>query len=196
MNSFDLMIEKYSKELIEAGKKSMASAVEEDNGYINTIDTEEFIKSDKEPNVNESSAVVNVNNNISDNNFSVGSGRLKIQTYAADGVYPVVAANVKIFKNGEDELYFEGYTDGSGISDNIVLPAPSGIDTDMPSETEPYYEYDIVITHPKFIQKKYKNVPVFDNISSIQTVQLVPISYGSDEESEITESENENLMKR
>lgn len=39
MNSFDLMIEKYSKELIEAGKKSMASVIEEKE--IGNFDMEE-----------------------------------------------------------------------------------------------------------------------------------------------------------
>ena len=47
-----------------------------------------------------------------------------------------------------------------------------------------------------FITKKYKNVPVFDNINSVQTARLIPVEAGVDEESEIFESENENLMKR
>ena len=202
MNSFDLMIEKYSKELIETGKKSIISAVEDEkeaelteiekNHVITTVAA--TVVEEKNATVRDSGRQINHTENKADN--EEGSGRLKIQTFAADGVYPVVAANVKVFKKGEAVPCFEGYTDASGIIDNIILPAPIEIDTDLPPETEPYYEYDIEITHPKFISKKYKNVPVFDNINSIQTARLIPLDAGVDEDSEVIESENENLMKR
>lgn len=195
MNSFDLMIERYSKELIETGKKSMMSAVaeEKDSSGIKAVSVN-ITEGNVKPELNKVTEYRKENNRK--NESDEGSGRLKIQTFAADGVYPVVAANVKVFKKGETVPYFEGYTDGSGIVDNIILPAPVGVDTDLPPETEPYYEYDIEITHPKFISKKYKNVPVFDDISSVQTVRLIPVEAGYDEDSEIIESENEELMNR
>lgn len=199
MNSFDLMIEKYSKELIETGKRSIMSAVEEDNegAYVNDEENTDYIAvsaslDNSESRIDRESLFTEK----SEDNTDMGSGRLKIQTFTADGVYPVVAANVKVFKKGETEPFFDGYTDASGIIDGIILPAPLGVDTDLPPETEPYFQYDIEITHPKFISKKYKNVPVFDNIESIQTVRLIPAEAGVDEDSEVIEYENENLMKR
>lgn len=200
MNSFDLMIEKYSKELIETGKRSIMTAVKDENesDFVNVDNNADFISVSSEITNNGYEAAfdkASSQQNV-EVNASQGSGRLKIQTFAADGVYPVVAANVKVFKTGEIEPYFEGYTDASGIIDGIILPAPVGVDTDLPPETEPFFKYNIEITHPKFITKKYKNVPVFDNINSVQTARLIPVEAGVDEESEIFESENENLMKR
>lgn len=201
MNSFDLMIEKYSKELIEAGKKSMASVIEEKE--IGNFDMEEVAvmnETAEEISENTQAAALVLDNDSDtfrkDGQEKDGSGRLKIQAFAADGVYPVVAANVRVYKKGSSTPYFEGYTDSSGIIDEIVLPAPSGVNTDVPPETEPFFKYDIVITHPKFITKRYIDVPIFDNINSIQTVQLVPIEYGKDENSDIYENENSELMKR
>lgn len=206
MNSFDLMIEKYSKELIEAEKKSITTAVLEDNEEVKpVILNKDNIEDENENNVDnkdvtdnvtkEDEELLNKNSKNEENENLDGSGRLKIQAFAADGVYPVVAANVKVYKKGFSYPYFEGYTDSSGIIESIVLPAPLGIATDLPPEIEPFSKYDIIITHPKFVTKKYLDVPIFNNINSIQTVQLIPkSSYNTQDD--ITESENENLLKR
>ena len=202
MNSFDLMIEKYSKELIETGKKSIMSAVEEviekeNSEVVNAKEDYVAASGIVDDDIKDGVSVYEKNRqNKSIEEADEGSGRLKIQTFAADGVYPVVAANVRVFKKGENVPYFEGYTDGNGIIDNIILPAPQGVDTDLPPEIEPFFNYDIEIIHPKFITKKYINVPIFDNINSIQTVRLIPKEQGFDEDNEVVESENKNLMKR
>ena len=60
-------------------------------------------------------------------------GSLKVMAFTAYQAIPIEDAEIIITKEigGNNVLFFRGYTDSSGIIDNITLPAPtSGYDAD------------------------------------------------------------------
>lgn len=105
-----------------------------------------------------------------------GKGEMKVQVFSGREAFPVVSANVvvtKDFKNGI-YTYYDLLTDTSGIVDGLSLVAP---DSKMAQENNsfvPYSTYTIKVMHPNYITTVYTNVPVFDGVTSIQPVNLIP----------------------
>ncbi|MCM1544530.1 MAG: hypothetical protein NC110_04440 [Ruminococcus sp.] len=249
MNSFDLMIERYKKELVDAKRKSISDAISEiDFG----VDDEEIAVSaepieEQADNVfsakaEETVADLSQAENLSEADAEMSGqpqmenihstrpndssleqslidqaieesvmdppgdkhpfdsfGSLRVQVFAAEQVYPIAAASVTVNEGGTDKNFFQGYTDTSGIVDDIILPSPNPNASQLPSNVIPYAQYDIFVEHPRFIKNQFLGVPVFPNIKSIQAVQLVPNDSDGDEtiidetepdEPSITEAEN------
>lgn len=259
MNDFDSMIEKYSRELVNAKRRSILSEIEEvenpddaiaaisenidletefnepnfesfnadddfDPLLIATNEPEDdltgqdefaliddglepFEREMSEPDLREyqlenfdnrdtgvpDAPPINQNGEVP-NAPNSAYGSLRVQVFAADQVYPISAANVVVTENEKDDVLFQGYTDSSGIVDNILLPAPSKEMSEAPSLLKPYAQYDITVSHPRFAQRKYVGVPVFEGIKSIQTVQLVPDENGNNSAQTVTESEPNDLL--
>lgn len=106
------------------------------------------------------------------------TGTLRVQASIAQRAYPVPDAQVvvdKEFLEG-NRVFATGVTDANGILDGIVLPTPDKSLSDSPTGKPPYALYDIHVTHPKFREEVYKQVPVFDGIKSIQPVRFLPNS--------------------
>ncbi len=105
-----------------------------------------------------------------------GEGTMRVQAFSGQQAFPVVNANVVISKNFTDGTYtfFDDLTDTSGIIENMSLTAPESGVANEDNEILPYSTYTIRVTHPFFRTTVYNNVPVFDGITSIQPVNLVP----------------------
>ena len=127
--------------------------------------------------------------------YPESTGTLKIQVFAADQVYPISSARVRVTKSGDSRVLFDGYTDSSGIVDNIVLPAPSNIYSLEPSLTRPYALYDLIVERPGFVRHRFLKIPVFSGIESIQNVQLFPSTNGRSDETITTEERPEELFR-
>ena len=103
-----------------------------------------------------------------------GRGFLRIRAYAASGAIPVrglkVVVSTKIQNN--NFIFFEGYTNESGIIDNISLPA-SRLETnnlDVPERVV----YDIRATYlPNDVNLLYQ-VNIYENVFVIQNINIVP----------------------
>lgn len=233
MNNFDLMIEKYRKELIDAKRRSIKEALNEDvvqNSVLpempETVEEERQEISDMQGSdytVSEQNADLLIDNENSESSDNIDSnssedviegqnvsevyqpnnapntvtGLLRIQIFAADRAYPISSALVTVTGNGnDDEIFFQGYTDTSGIIDNIVLPAPSKEMSEQPTADKPYAQYDIVVAHPRFRSRRYLGVPVFGGIKSVQNVQLVPLDTEEDAQIETQSQCNDMLLKK
>ena len=214
LNNFDLMIEKYRKEMFETVKRSAFDFADEEanrenfyddavkvnvsvNGSNNDesdlrISTSESDGADRNSNFRKENETID--DIDSDNSDNEKFGRLKVQVAAANGVYPITAALVNVYKTGEDNPYFSGYTDVSGIIDGIILPVPQNVPSDIPTTEKPYSQYDITVVHPRFIPKTFRFVPVFPDTESVQTVLLVPAEAGQDMDAVITEAEPNGLL--
>lgn len=189
MNSFDQMIEKYKKELIDAKGRSITDAIEEASEATQetaqetveeAFEAEETEKEKEEEIKTEENEAQNEESNDEDECEATGS--LKVQVFAANAVYPVSSALVAVYKSSTDEKVFEGYTNASGIVEPISLCTVLPDKTDAPSFQKPFLQYDILVEHPRFVSVKYIGAPIFENIESIQTVSLVPV--GSDKKAE------------
>ena len=104
------------------------------------------------------------------------AGILKISATTGRGVIPVKDARVYVTKMlaGDRVIFFKGLTDESGAINDIVLPAPPRAESlikDIGNQV-PYSEYDIKVEHPSYEMAYIYNVPIFEGIKSIQSVNM------------------------
>ncbi len=105
-----------------------------------------------------------------------GNGTLKVQTFSGREAFPIVSARVQVTKDFDNGVhtFTDELTDTSGIVDGISLIAPRKNLAQEDNSILPFSTYTIKVTHPNFITTLYTNVPVFDEVTSIQPVNLVP----------------------
>ncbi|MDD6221031.1 MAG: hypothetical protein PUB85_08620 [Clostridia bacterium] len=126
-------------------------------------------------------------------------GFLRVETLSSNGLYPVGNSRVVVCKklNGDNYCIYDRMTDASGIVDNLELPAPDKNLSMSPERNGmiPYATYDVYVEHPNFVKTIFENVPIFDGITSIQSVDMVPTVNSGTEPSpvRILESEPEQL---
>lgn len=116
-----------------------------------------------------------------------GNGLLKVQVFSGREAFPIVSARVQVTKDFENGIYTfaDDLTDTSGIVEGISLITPQ---KDMAQENNdilPYSTYTIRVSHPNFITTLYTNVPVFDEVTSIQPVNLIPKTGTPSDDNEI-----------
>ncbi len=110
-----------------------------------------------------------------------GSGDLIVQVSIARGSIPVEGAAVTVTDNAPSPNHIALLmTDNSGRTERLTLPAPSRELSQTPNGTErPYSVYHVLIEKEGYYPVQLLNIPIFDRISSIQPVSLVPLSEGT-----------------
>lgn len=120
-----------------------------------------------------------------------GTGYLIIRVSTARGAIPLENATVRIRAAAlpEEELRGEGLphegrliagflTDRDGLTPRLALPAPPRTASESPGNGIPYALYDIDVLADGYMSNYYQNVPIFDTVTSLQTVELIPLSEG------------------
>ncbi len=103
-----------------------------------------------------------------------GQGTLIVQVALAKGAIPVEGARVVVSLG--DTIFADFFTDKSGRTPLLILPAPDRELSQTPGgTTRPYSIYNIRISYPGYYVEEALNVPIFDKINSIQPVALVPL---------------------
>jgi len=120
-------------------------------------------------------------NNIDITNLSKnrsGTGYIIIRTSTAMGAIPVIGAIVNI--SGADkensDIIISLRSDRNGTTEKISLPAPSKRFSSSPGNTLPYSLYNLEVFAEGFYTRNYVNIPIFDGITSYQSVELIPLS--------------------
>ena len=106
------------------------------------------------------------------------SGTIKTQVFTARGAYPVEQAQVdlyKVFPEG-DYLISRQYTDRSGQVNPVTVPVYQRSLSESPGDSTPYVSYRIAVTHPGFADAVIEQVPVFEGVTSLQSVNLIPMA--------------------
>lgn len=102
-----------------------------------------------------------------------GTGFLIINVRTSCGAVPVEGALVSVCENckfGERKFLYSLTTNKTGLSEKISLPAPSA-----PNSTEtPYAVYCIEVSKSDYTTVVTFDIPVFENVTSIQTIDLNP----------------------
>ena len=118
------------------------------------------------------------------------SGTIKTQVFTARGAYPVEQAQVdlyKVFPEG-DYLISRQYTDRSGQVDPVTVPVYQRSLSESPGDSTPYVSYRIAVTHPGFADAVIEQVPVFEGVTSLQSVNLIPMAATPSAPDDSTES--------
>ena len=117
---------------------------------------------------------INSNSYMEFINNNKGIGYLKIRSYAANQAIPIEGLKVDVYKkiNGYYVNFFEGYTNESGVIENISLPAPKQGSDDLiiPKSTS----YEVVATYIPNNTKTTFIVNAYDNLYVIQNISVVP----------------------
>lgn len=123
-----------------------------------------------------------MNNNIMENNSKYqefiknnsGSGNLKIRAYAANGAIPIQNMNVVVSTIIDDNnvVFFDGYTDESGMIQNISLPTPS-IDSNNLNIPASIFYYITVSYEPENYYQEFK-INMYDGICVVQNIVVLP----------------------
>lgn len=101
-------------------------------------------------------------------------GYLKILAYRGNQALPESGVRVRISKNiGDDDyIFFEGETDGSGIIDNIALPAPprsTTLEYGLPDKTVIY----LLEAEKSGFLPLGRSVEMFEGVKTIQPLRMM-----------------------
>ena len=130
------------------------------------------------------------------------SGVLIVQTSIAGGALPLLGATVTVSDGGDGYLQapIRVQSGASGLTDAIILPAPSPLLSQSPQNaSRPYALYNLSVTRDGFYPFTAEKVPIFAGVRSIQPVNMIPLSpYESDSMrpsigDTVTDSENKTL---
>ena len=108
-----------------------------------------------------------------------GMGYLIVRVFTAGGAIPLSGATVLVKSNEENgnrgDLIATLLTDRNGNTERIALPAPSRELSLSSGNIRPYATYNVEAYLDRYQQKDFYALPVFDGITSIQTVELIPL---------------------
>lgn len=104
------------------------------------------------------------------------SGVIKTQVFTARRTYPVGNAQVNLYKVFPDGAYLidSQFTDRSGQVKPVTVPALERSLSEPPGDPTPYVSYRITVSHPDFMDAVIEQVPVFEGVTSLQAVDLIP----------------------
>lgn len=121
-------------------------------------------------------------------------GYLQVQTLAARRTYPVPSAKVTVLvllDDNEKYVISTTTTDSAGLTPVITLPATQKYRSETPECLTPYTSYTVVVEHPDFLPMIFYNVPIFEDIVSSQTADLVLKSVAAPGQTKIEVMEEE-----
>ncbi len=109
-----------------------------------------------------------------------GMGYVIVNVTTARGAIPLEGAVVRIFnyENGGENgaLVVTQKTNSSGRTERIPLPAPPRSASQTPGNGKSYSTYNIDAQYDGYYNQYYINVPIFDGVTAIQNVDLVPVA--------------------
>lgn len=103
-------------------------------------------------------------------NINKGLGHLSVRAYGASEAIPIqgLMLYVSTIFNDDKIIVFEGYTDESGIIENISLPAPLYDENNLVSPVKIVYNLE-ALYKPFNFNKEY-SINVFDGITVEQNI--------------------------
>ena len=118
------------------------------------------------------------------NNDTIGFLEVLVKT--ANGALPVEGAQVMIYDysesdkgQGRGDLMYSLVTDENGRAPRVALATKSKELSTSPGNENPFSIYNIRIAKDGYYNNSYSNVPIFQGITSLQPVNLIPLlEYG------------------
>lgn len=104
-------------------------------------------------------------------------GSVKVKVSTAKGARPVEGAIVSVVREmgGKEHLYALQRTNNSGETGVIKLPSPP---PSANQQAPQYYDYNIHVYAPGYYRESAMAMPVFPNILSLQSFDLIPLPAG------------------
>lgn len=108
---------------------------------------------------------------------SEGIGYLQLRISTAQGAIPLQNAQVTVKdpKERGGGLVALLVSDRSGLTPIVSLPTVPRALSETPGTPHPFYTYLIDVSKEGYYTQYYQNVPVFDGISAVQSVEMIPL---------------------
>ncbi len=125
-------------------------------------------------------------------------GFLQVAVKTADGALPVPEASVNIYEylpstQGQSgKLIYSLVTDENGNATKVGLEAKSKELSMIPGNDTPFTAYSVSVSKDGFYNSYHTNVPVFEGITSIQPVYLIPLLEYAQSDDDFPSSERRN----
>lgn len=113
-------------------------------------------------------------------------GFLIVNVKTANGALPIENAQVTIYNSTHDtknnpsslssDVLYNLSTDKNGRTQKVALKTKSATLSQSPDEKFPFMSYNISVNADGFYDNNYLNVPIFQGITSLQDVFLIPLS--------------------
>jgi hypothetical protein len=114
------------------------------------------------------------------NQTTADYGYIVVKAVTAGGALPVERAVVTV-RDLNDRILSVMFTDRSGLTTPLKVLAPPKSNSSAPNTgLPPFYAYNIDTDKEGFISVRNIDVPVYPGITSVQTVELVPLSEGNE----------------
>ncbi len=107
------------------------------------------------------------------------NGYITVNVRTAGGALPVENAVVTV-KDSGGAILAVFFTDRDGKTPRLKVLAPPRANSESPgAASPPFFNYNIDTDKEGYISVRNVDVPVYPGITSIQTVELIPLSEGS-----------------
>lgn len=114
-------------------------------------------------------------------------GRLQVAVTTALGAIPLEGAEVHIYgvtaEDGTRETLYTLSTDVSGRTQKVLLPTVSEALSESPGNPYPYTAYTVSVRKTGYYNTEKINIPIFEGITSIQPVDMIPVAEYGDPDS-------------
>ncbi len=107
-------------------------------------------------------------------NDDSGSGKLMVTLTHSKGTFPVINGRVNV-RNSDGAEITTVFTDESGKTEEIILPAPSVSASESPGASFDTVAgfYNIFVSADGYVDAEIRNIPIFDGITSMQTYDMI-----------------------
>ena len=104
---------------------------------------------------------------------NTAAGTLKVQASRARGALPTPDVRISVISRFADArvLFFDGVTDGDGIIEGIILPAPPAAASLNAETARRGALYQVFANHPEFEPNVYE-LEIFDSVNAILPIAL------------------------
>ena len=126
---------------------------------------------------------------------NTGEGRLLVHVSTARGAIPLEGALVHIRNaaaegtDGRGDVIATLTSNRDGNTASLPLPAPPRQNSMQPNNGIPYAPYHIDVYLEGYFTQNYIHVPIFDGITAIQPVDMIPLSENGRTDSRTPDSE-------
>ena len=115
-------------------------------------------------------------------------GFLTITVRTANGALPIEGALVNIYENRETQngngditnanghLIYSMRTNSSGQTEKVALPTKDKSLSQVPGNVRPFMSYNVFASKEGYFDSDVINVPVFQGITSVQPINIIPLS--------------------
>ena len=121
-------------------------------------------------------------------NTTENIGFLTVNARTSNGAIPIENALVNIYKNREIQnggapttnqngyLIYSLRTNSLGQTEKVALPTKSALLSQLPGNVHPFESYNVFVSSEGYFDSDVINIPVFQGITSVQSVNLIPLS--------------------